>query len=109
MKYLPLLFLLILAACESNSFDRDKRQILAKDEIRKQLRSYHSYSITGFKEDTLQAWTDSVIIHPIRYTLDFVYKDSLGNPQQKKCVVLFTTEGNAILRSEIISAPLTTE
>ncbi len=102
MKYLPLVFLLALAACETHSFDRDKRQIIAKDEIRRLLRGFHGYSITNFKEDTLQTWTDSVIIHPIRYTLNFVYNDSVGNAQNSKAVVIFMPEGNAILRSEII-------
>jgi hypothetical protein len=103
MKYLPLVFLLVLAACDTHSFERDKRQIIAKDEIRRQLRGFHGYSITNFREDTLQTWTDSVIIHPIRYTLNFVYNDSTGNPQNSKAVIIFTPEGNAILRSEIIT------
>ncbi len=101
MKYVPLLFLLAISACETHSFDNDKRQIIAKDEIRRQLRGFHAYSITNFREDTLQTWTDSVIIHPIRYTLNFVYNDSVGYPQNNKAVVIFTPEGNAILRSEI--------
>lgn len=108
MKYLLFLFLLAMAACETHSFERDKRQILAKDEIRKQLRGFRAYSITGFKEDTLKTWTDSVIIHPIRYTLDFVY-DSLGHPQNKQAVVIFTPEGNSIIRSGINDRPLTGE
>ena len=107
MKYLLSLFLLSLAACETHSFERDNRQIIAKDEIRRQLRGFRGYSITNFKEDTLQSWTDSVVIHPIRYTLDFVYNDSIGNPQYKNAIVIFTPEGNAILRSEIKDRPLT--
>ena len=107
MKYIFLLFLSALVACETHSFERDKRQIIAKNEIRRQLRSFRGYSITSFKEDTLQTWTDSVIIHPIRYTLDFVYNDSFGKPQNKKAIVIFTPLGNAILRSDITDGPIT--
>lgn len=107
MKYLPLLLLIALAACETHSFERDKRQVIAKDEIRRQLRGFRGYTITNFREDTLKTWTDSVILHPIRYTLDFVYNDSVGNAQNKKAVVIFTPEGNAILQSKIIDGTLT--
>ena len=107
MKYLFLLFLLALVACDTHSFERDKRQIIAKDEIRRQLRGIRGYSITSFKEDTLQTWTDSVIIHPIRYTLDFNYNDSAGKPQNKKAIVIFTPSGNAILKSAFTDEPIT--
>jgi hypothetical protein len=107
MRYLPLLLLMLLASCDTHSFERDKRQIIAKDEIGKQMRGFRNYSITGFSEDTLQKWTDSVIIHPIRYTLDFVYNDSIGTTHGKKALVIFTPSGNAILRTEILDRPLT--
>ncbi len=106
MRYISCLLLLALAACESQNYEADKRQILAKNALRKQLRSFNEYSIIGFKEDTLQTWTDSVIIHPIRYSINFNYKDSTGILQYKTGEVTFTSQGNAILRTQITdSAP----
>ncbi len=107
MRYLPVFLLLFLAACEAHNFDRDKRQIIAKDQLRSQLRGNRSISITNFQEDTLANWPGITVAHPIRYSLDFVFKDSTGELQGKKAVVIFTPEGNDVLATEITDRPLT--
>jgi hypothetical protein len=103
MRYL--LFSLLVTgfySCENPRFDKDKRQIIAKDEIRTKLHKARSFDITGFKEDTLLNYPDSAFKNPIRYTLDFVYKDSANVLQKKTGVVLFTPDGNSVISSNII-------
>ena len=90
-------------SCENPRFDKDKRQIIAKDEIRSKLRRARAFDITGFKEDTLSTFPDSTFKHPIRYTLDFVYKDSTNVLQKKRGIVIFTPDGNSIISSGIDS------
>jgi outer membrane lipoprotein-sorting protein len=102
MRYLLLLLLVILVSCESHSFESDKRQIIAKDQIREKLHKARNFDITGFKQDTLQTYTDTTIKRPLRYALDFVYTDSLGVVQKKKGVVIFTPDGNSVLNAQII-------
>lgn len=105
MRYL--FFCILLTAffsCENPRFDKDKRQIIAKNEIRSKLKRASSFDITGFKEDTLPASPDSIFKNPIRYTLDFVYKDSVNALQKKKGVVLFTPDGHSIISSNIIDS-----
>ena len=109
MRHIPIFLLLLLAACEARNFDSDKRQIIAKDWATRQLRRNRSFSITSFREDTLQVWPDTMISHPIRYTINFVYNDSSGSVQNKKAEVVFTPEGNDILKAEIMDRPLTGE
>jgi hypothetical protein len=102
MRYVLLLLLVILLSCENESFESDKRQIVAKNEIRRKLRKARLFDITAFKQDTLQAYTDTTIKHPLRYGLDFVYTDSLGAMQKKKGIVIFTPDGKSVLNSRII-------
>ncbi|MGN6164511.1 MAG: hypothetical protein ACTHOF_08220 [Flavisolibacter sp.] len=103
MRYMFfIVFPLLLTGCEASSFSKDKRQIEAKDEIRAMLPlAAHSFDVTGFREDTLAAWKDSSIKHPIQYTLDFIYTDSTGILQQKTGHVLFTPNGKSILQTQI--------
>ena len=98
-----LIFILLLSAssCENHSFDSDKRQIMAKDEIRSQLRKVRNFDVTGFSEDTLNNYADSNFKKVIRYTLDIVYTDSNKAQQEKKGVVLFTLDGNSIISAKI--------
>jgi hypothetical protein len=95
------LLLLVLASCESNSFDADKRQLIAKDEIRSQLHKAKGFDITSFKQDTLQTYSDTTIKHPLSYTLEFVFKDSTGTEQKRKGVVIFAPNGKSVLSSHI--------
>jgi hypothetical protein len=101
MRYLLFLLLIILASCETQSFESDKRQLIAKDLIRRQLHKSRFFDITGFKEDTLQTYPDTTIKHPLRYSLDFVYTDSAGVVQKKKGIVIFTPDGKSVLNSHI--------
>src|SRR3569833_1491622 len=102
MKYfIPVLFLLAVASCETPRFDPDRRQIIAKDEIRSKLGRVQGYDITAFKEDTVRNWPDSTARNPVLYSLDFIYKDSTGTEQHKKGEVLFTPDGKSVLSLKI--------
>ena len=106
MKYSLLVFLLfIFFSCENPRFDKDKRQLIAKDEIRNKLQRARPFDITGFKEDTLSNFPDTTFKRPIRYTLNFVYKDSNNVLQKKKGIVIFTPDGNSIISTIIDSIP----
>lgn len=102
MKYI-FLFLpaIIILSCENHSFDSDKRQLMAKDEIRGKLMGVQSFDITDFKEDTLKDWKDSSYKNPIRYSLNIVYKDSTGSLQNKEAFVVFTPDGQSVVTSQI--------
>ena len=94
---------LILFSCETNRFDSDKRQIMAKDAIRSHLKdaARSSFTVTGFKEDTLFNYADTLIKKPIQYTLYFTQKDSTGHLLQHTGVTLFTNKGNSLISSNI--------
>ena len=102
MKYLFFgVLLLAFFSCENPRFDKDKRQIIAKNEISSMVPRTLSFDVTAFKEDTLLNYPDSVFKNPIRYTLDFVYKDSANVLQKRKGIVLFTPDGKSIINSRI--------
>jgi hypothetical protein len=103
MRYLLFIFFpLLIASCESSSFDKDKRQIIAKDEVRSRLpHASKGFDITGFREDTLSPQIDTVFKHPIQYTLDFTYNDSTGAPHQNTAHVIFTPDGKSIIQTQI--------
>lgn len=105
MKYIFFsVLLLAFFSCDNPRFNKDKRQIIAKDEIRRKLpRSARAFDITGFNEDTVSNFSDSIFKRPIRYTLDFVYKDSANVLHKKKGVVIFTPDGNSVINSSIDS------
>ncbi|MEO8821414.1 MAG: hypothetical protein ABI267_02960 [Ginsengibacter sp.] len=99
-------FLFLLAipffwGCETHRFDSDKRQIMAKDEIRNQVHKPNGYDITGFKEDTVEATNVPGLKKEIRYTLDFQYNDSNKVLQKKTGTVFFTPDGLSIINSTI--------
>lgn len=99
---IPLLFALLLLGCESGSFDRDKRQIAAKDAIRDLLPpASRQFEIVAFREDTLPGWRNTGFRQPIRYTLEFHYKDSAAVPHQGTGQVLFTPDGNSIIETQL--------
>lgn len=91
----------VIGSCESAGFEKDKRQIAAKDVIREKLQKARNFDILRFREDTLSEWTDTLFKRPIRYTLDFVYTDSTGTVQNKTGVVLFTPDGRSMIEAQI--------
>lgn len=110
MRYMHLLLVLALvtAGCESDRFDKDKRQMIAKDAIRSKLPPRaRNFDIMAFSEDTLPVWTDTLVKRPLRYTLQFVYTDSTGNLQNRTGIAIFTPDGKSLLTSGIdTSSPL---
>ena len=103
MKFTLAILVIILCSCETNSFDSDKRQIMAKNAIRQKVQGDRSsFTVTGFKEDTLRTYGDTLIKKPLQYTLYFTQKDSVGQLQSHTGVALFTSRGNSLLSSEII-------
>ena len=99
---LILLFMIpVFFACESTNFDSDKRQIMAKDEIRSKLQKIHDYDITAFREDTIAASPNDDFKKLIRYRLSFQYIDSNNALQKKIGDVIFTPDGKSIIRSTI--------
>lgn len=102
MKYTILfLFIITIFSCENNSFDKDKRQLIAKREIREKLPGVQSFDITSFHEDTLHDNTETTFKDPIRYSLNVVYKDSTGAVQNKEAFVLFTPDGKSVISAKI--------
>jgi hypothetical protein len=101
MRYLTFLIVCILASCETSSFESDKRQLVAKDLVRKKLRGATSFDITGFKQDTLQTFSDTNYRRLLRYHLDIVYTDSLQQVQKKNGIVLFTPDGKSVINVQI--------
>lgn len=102
MRHLICLFIIVIAGCEAHSFESDKRQITAKNEIRKQLRKANGFDITSFREDTVQTEVASTFNHPLRYALDFVYTDSTGKVVKNRGEVLFTPDGKSVISSHIV-------
>lgn len=99
-----LLFVFLLPiffSCETHNYDRDKRQIMAKDEIRSKLHKIRDYNITAFREDTVDANDDAGLKKEIRYRIDFQYTDSNNVLQKKTGDVFFTPEGSSIIYSTI--------
>ena len=103
MRYIVLaFFLLSVASCETDNFNADKRQIMAKDYLRATIgRGSRGYDVISFREDTLTSVSDSFFKRPIQYTLDYIYNDSTGNIQNKRGTVVFAPDGKSIIGSEI--------
>lgn len=103
MRYTAFIFFgVLLLSCDNGSFDKDKRQIAAKDAIREQLpRASHHFEITDFREDTLPAPGGPVFKQVIRYSLDFRYQDSAGRVQERTGYVFFTPDGKSLIQSQV--------
>lgn len=101
MRYIFLLLVIVTIGCETHSFDSDKRQLIAKDQIKKQLRKARSFDVVSFSQDTLDTHTNTFAKKSLRYQLDFVYTDSLGRMQRKKGEVLFTPDGKSVIDTRI--------
>ncbi len=98
------LFIIVTPAffsCETHNFDRDKRQIMAKDQIHSKLYKAREYDVTGFKEDTVEVSDNPDFKKEIRYQLNFEYLDSNNVLQKKTGDVFFTPDGSSIINSKI--------
>lgn len=104
MRYIIILSVLFFSSCDYGSFDKDKRQIMAKDYIHEHL-PHHStnFDVTAFREDTINNMLDSNFKRPIAYTLEYYFTDSTNQIQQKRTTVLFTPDGHSIITT--ISQP----
>lgn len=91
----------VFFSCETHNFDSDKRQIMAKDEIRSKLHKIRDYDLTGFREDSVDANGEAGFKKVIRYQLDFQYIDSSNALQKKTGDVFFTPDGKSIIHSTI--------
>lgn len=94
--FIPLFF-----SCENHRFDADKRQIIAKNEIRSKLHRPPGYDVTAFQQDTVETPGDSNFKKQIRYSLDIEYLDSNKVLQKKEGVVMFAPDGQSVISSKI--------
>jgi len=98
MRYFILFTVLFFTSCDYGSFDKDKREIMAKDYVHWHLPPHATdFDITSFREDTVNNMLDSNFKRPIAYTLDYHFTDSANHVQQKKATVLFTPDGHSII------------
>lgn len=102
MKFLLLLLSICILSCDYGSFDKDKRQIMAKDAVRGQLPQHsRNFDITGFREDTLDRLPGSNFDRPLGYTLNYEYTDSTGQLQTKQATVVFTPDGHSVIKTSV--------
>lgn len=98
MRYIILLSVLFFESCDYGSFDKDKRQIMAKDYIRWHLPPHSTnFDVTSFREDTMNNMLDSNFKRPIAYTLHYHFTDSTDHIQERTSAVLFTPDGHSII------------
>lgn len=98
MRYIILLSVLFFSSCDYGSFDKDKRQIMAKDYVRWHLPLHSTdFDITSFKEDTINYMLDSNFKRPIAYTLNYHFTDSTDHIEQRTTTVLFTPDGHSLI------------
>jgi hypothetical protein len=96
-----IIFAPLFFSCESHGFDRDKRQIIAKNEIRSKLHRPPGFDVTAFEEDTAEIQNDSNFKKQIRYSLNIEYLDSNKVLQKKKGIVMFAPDGQSVISSKI--------
>ena len=102
MRYIYLTILaIVFFSCEATNYEADKRQLIAKDEIRQRLHNVTDFDITSFREDTLTNSPDTNFRKPLQYTLNFTYKDSTGTVQNKTGYIIFTPNGKSIISTHI--------
>lgn len=104
MRYILFFLILLLAGCDSGSFDKDKRQIMAKNVLHSELPPHATdFDIISFREDTV--WhIDSTLKNAIRYTMTFEYADSTKALQMAKGEVYFAPDGHSVIRSVITNS-----
>ena len=104
MRYTLILLILFLAGCDSGSFDKDKRQIIAKNVLHSQLPPHATdFDITSFREDTVPKM-DSAFKNAIRYTMNFEYTDSTKTMQMARGEVYFAPDGHSVIGSVITNS-----
>lgn len=98
MRCLLILLVIFFSGCDYGSFDKDKRQVMAKDYVHWHLPQHSSdFDVTSFKEDTINHMIDSNFYRPIAYTLGYRFTDSSNQVQHKTATVLFTPDGHSII------------
>ena len=98
LRYFTIMVCFLFCRCENSSWNQDKRQMAAKDEIMARLPGTpKDFDITGFGEDTVSEGRWYGRSGVIQYHLDFSYKDSSGTIQQRTGRVLFTPDGKSVL------------
>ncbi len=103
--HLSWLLLLLTGGCQSRGFERDQRQLIAKDLVLQKVPERNGIRMLHFREDTLNTPVDTLFQKPIQYTLFFSYKDSMDQLKNGKGVVVFDPAGRAVLRSEVVTLP----
>lgn len=88
-------------SCEKHTFDSDQRQIVAKNLLRQTVKNKRTFDVLHFKEDTLDLSANTTINRRIRYTIEFVFKDSSNALVRKTGEVIFAPGGNAVLETII--------
>lgn len=101
MRYTLILLVLFVTGCDSGSFDKDKRQIMAKNVLHAELPAHATdFDIRTFREDTVPQM-DSAFRNAIRYTMNFEYTDSTKTLRTAKGEVYFAPDGHSVIRSVI--------
>ena len=99
------LLLLLAGSCQSRGFERDQRQLIAKDLVLQKVTEQSGLRMLHFREDTLDTPADTLFKKTIQYTLFFSYKDSMNQLKNGKGEVVFDPTGRAVLRSEVVALP----
>ena len=90
MKYtFLLLFTIIIFSCENNSFDSDKRQLIAKDEIRGKLKVIKKELEESGKIETIKVLTERGYFNDSRKNLVKTDKNLFNERQELGIGTLF--------------------
>jgi len=101
MRILLLLVTLVFFGCEKHTFESDHRQIVAKDLLRQTVKNRSTFDVLQFKEDTLDHYPGTTVVHPIRYTIEYVFRDSSNTLLRRTGEVIFAPDGNSVLETII--------
>jgi hypothetical protein len=103
MRYVLFACLILsFVSCETDNFNADKRQIMAKDFVRSKIgRNTRGFDIVSFREDTLSNFPDSNFKKPLQYTIDYIFNDSTGMLQRKRGLIVFAPDGKSIIKTQI--------
>lgn len=107
IKNFLILFLLTTMACTNELVEKDHRQIVSKNEVRKTLPAgAQLFDISEFGEDTLSS-SDTPPLRHIRYRIKFHYEDVTGKMTYHTAQVLFTPDGKSVTKTEILDGDST--